>query len=253
MPADSGGERISIIVPVYNEAAGIRSFLIRLRERASAAEIIVVDGQSTDDTATLAEPLCDQLVAAKRGRGRQMNAGARAATGDIFWFLHADTAVPPNCLPQIERTLREKNVAGGYFRIQLPRERFVYRFTDSFAHYAGKMLRMRCGDHGLFCRRPLFEQIGGFPEVDLMEDVELFRALYDCGRMRGLRSRLMVSARRYEAVGPAKLTLAYGLIGMLYAFGVPLPWLAALYRRTCSVGYSYRGEQGRHELALHLP
>jgi rSAM/selenodomain-associated transferase 2 len=235
VPPELRGENISIIAPVCNEAAGIRSFLKRLRERAPAAELIVVDGASDDGTARIAAPFCDQLIKTRRGRARQMNAGAKVATRRILWFLHADTEPPPDCVEKIESALRDERVAGGYFRIQLPRDRMVYRLTDSFAHYAGKVLRIRCGDHGLFCRRETFEGAGGFPEVELMEDVELFRALHQCGRVRGVNSRLIISARRYEQIGPTKLTLAYGLIATLYALGAPLPFLGRLYRRTCSV------------------
>jgi glycosyltransferase involved in cell wall biosynthesis len=157
VPAENGRKLISIIVPVRNEAAGIRLFLTRLRERAPAAEIIVADGESTDGTGEIARELCDRLIAATRGRAIQMNAGAGVASGEVFWFLHADVEVPKNSLAQIERQLRDPNAAGGFFRIQLPRDRMIYRFTDCFAHYAGRLLHIRCGDHGLFCRREIFE------------------------------------------------------------------------------------------------
>ncbi len=235
MSPGPGHGLISIIIPARNEAAGIRAFLAQLRQHAPRAEIIVVDGESNDGTSELARPLCDRLIEAKRGRAIQMNAGACVASGETLWFLHADAEGPDDCLAQIEQQLRDPSVAGGYFRIQLPRDRFVYRFTDSFAHHAGKLLRIRCGDHGLFCRREIFQRIGGFPEVELMEDAEFFRALCRIGRVRSVNARLMLSARRYEKIGPAKLTLAYGVIAMLYALGFPLPLLAALYRRTCSI------------------
>jgi hypothetical protein len=114
----------------------------------------------------------------------------------------------------------------------LPRN-WIYRFTDSFAHYAGILLRMRCGDHGLFCRRTAFLEIGGFPEVPLMEDVEFFRRLQRRGRVKYSRKRILANPRRYEAIGRARLTLAYGSIAILYMFGVPLSKLAALYGRIC--------------------
>ena len=235
MSPELGREKISIIVPVYNDAAGIRSFTRQLPLRAAAAEIVVVDGQSSDQTVDLARSLCDRLIETERSRARQMNTGARAATGEIFWFLHADTAVPDESVAQIQRALRDRSVVGGYFRIRLPRKPLVYRLTDSLAHYAGRLLRIRCADHGFFCRHEVFEQVGGFPEVDLMEDVEFFRMLHRHAKVRSLSSRLMLSARRYEQVGPTKLTLAYGLIATLYVIGVPLARLATVYGRTCSV------------------
>ncbi|MGE5212120.1 MAG: TIGR04283 family arsenosugar biosynthesis glycosyltransferase [Nitrospirota bacterium] len=226
--------QVSIIIPVFNEAPLIRSFLSNLRERTRGAEIIVVDGGSTDGTDWLAKALCDQLIqSVERSRAKQMNAGAKAATGDVFWFLHADAEVPLESLNEITRIMRDPTVCGGFFRIRLPSRPAVYRLTDGFAHYAGLLLRMRCGDHGIFCRRMAFVDAGTFPEVPLMEDVEFFRRLRRCGRIVHSKKRIAASQRRYEAIGPTRLTFAYGLIATLYAFGVPLSKLAQIYQRTC--------------------
>jgi len=224
--------QVSVIVPVFNEAPLIRQFLTHLRERAPGAEIIVADGESTDGTADLAAGHCDRLVESQRSRARQMNAGAQAARGDILWFVHADVEVPLQCLDEIARIMEDANVAGGYFRIRLPRA-VVYRLTDSFAHYAGLLFRIRCGDHGIFCRRTAFVDVGGFPMVPLMEDVEFFRRLHRCGRVVHSERRLVLSPRRYEAVGPARLTFAYGFIATLYIFGVSPSMLASIYERMC--------------------
>src|SRR5881398_3750361 len=227
------GTRISIIVPVWNEAPLIRPFLQHLRERAPETEIIVVDGGSSDGTAELAEKFADRIVTTRRNRAVQMNVGARAASGNVLWFLHVDVELPAQCLDEIGRTLNDPNVAGGYFRIRLPQSPFVYRLTDSFAHYAGILLRMRCGDHGIFCRRQLFEELGGFPETPIMEDVEFFRMLHRRGRVAHTRKRIMANPRRYEQIGHVRLTLAYGLIAALYAAGIPLRVLRWLYAWTC--------------------
>ena len=232
--------QFSIIVPVFNEAPLIRRFLAHLRERAPGAEIIVADGGSTDGTAELAANLCDRLVQSQRSRAHQMNSGADAAHGEILWFVHADAELPLECLDEIARIMHDSNVVGGYFRIRLPRG-LVYRLTDGFAHYAGLLLRMRCGDHGMFCRRTAFVDTGGFPDVPLMEDVEFFRRLRRCGRIVHSNKRIGASPRRYETVGPARLTFAYGSIATLYLFGVSLSTLARIYRRTCC---------GSHEQAI---
>jgi rSAM/selenodomain-associated transferase 2 len=226
------GTKISIIVPVLNEARLIRPFLRHLRENAPEAEIIVADGGSSDGTDRLASAFCDQLVKSDRGRARQMNSGARAASGDLLWFLHVDAEVPQGCLNEIAHVMNDPNVVGGYFRIRLPGG-LIYRLTDSFAHYAGILFRIRCGDHGIFCRRMAFLDMGGFPDVPLMEDVEFFRALHRCGRVHHSAQRILVSPRRYESVGPIRLTLAYGVIATLYIFGTPLSVLARFYGRTC--------------------
>jgi rSAM/selenodomain-associated transferase 2 len=226
--------RVTIIIPVFNEAPLIRPFLSNLRERTRGAEIIVVDGASTDGTDRLAQGFCDQVIrSGERSRAKQMNVGADAAGGDILWFLHADAEVPLESLNEIGRIMRDPKVCGGFFRIRLPRAPAVYRLTDSFAHYAGLLFRMRCGDHGMFCRRTAFVDAGGFPDVPLMEDVEFFRRLRCCGRIVHSKKRIRASPRRYETVGAIRLTVAYGSIATLYLFGVSLSALAQIYRRTC--------------------
>lgn len=226
--------QVSIIIPVFNEALLIRPFLSNLRERTGGAEIIVVDGASTDGTDQLAQGFCDQVIrSGERSRAKQMNAGADAADGDVLWFLHADAEVPLESLNEIDRIMRDSKVSGGFFRIRLPAAPAIYRLTDSFAHYAGLLLRMRCGDHGMFCRRRAFVDAGGFPDVPLMEDVEFFRRLRRCGRIVYSNKRIGASPRRYEKVGPTRLTFAYGLLATLYLFGVSPPKLARIYRRTC--------------------
>src|SRR5215831_2633535 len=193
--------RISVIVPVFNEAPSIRRFLVDLRERAPGAEIILVDGASTDGSAGLAAGFCDQIVRSDQpSRAKQMNLGADAARGDIFWFLHADAKVPMESLNEIARIMRDPEVCGGFFRIRLPAAPAVYRLTDGFAYYAGLLLRMRCGDHGIFCRRMAFIDAEGFPDVPLMEDVEFFRRLRRYGRVVHSNKRIGASSRRYETV-----------------------------------------------------
>jgi len=228
---------VSIIVPVLNEAPLLRSFLAHLRERATGAEIVVADGGSSDGTVELVRDSCDQLVVSERGRAIQMNTGARTAHGDILWFVHVDAEVPWGCLAEIKRIMDDPKVAGGFFRIRLP-QNLVYRLTDTFAHYAGLLLQMRCGDHGIFCRRTAFLDVGGFPEVPLMEDVEFFRLLRRRGRVIWSQKRILASPRRYEIIGSVRLTLAYGLIAALYVFGIPLKKLASIYKRTCCTHFS---------------
>jgi rSAM/selenodomain-associated transferase 2 len=225
---------ISIIIPVLNEASTIQQFLDSLRDRAGDAEIIVVDGGSSDGTFELARDRCDQCLRSVRGRARQMNSGAVAASGKIFWFLHADTEVPADCIQKICDVYRDPEVVGGFFRIRIPSRRFVYRLTDSLAHYAGSILQMRFGDHGFFCRRAVFREIGGFPELPLMEDAEFFRELRQRGRIAIIASRLTSSPRRYEQIGPWRLTLTYGIIALLYFLRIPNRILARIYRKTCA-------------------
>jgi rSAM/selenodomain-associated transferase 2 len=235
-PHDAGASTapsLSIVVPVLNEAELIATFLRHVRARAPEAEIIVADGGSNDATEREAAPLCDRFIRSAPGRSQQLNAGAAAATGDVLWFLHADSELPEGCTSAMAEALRDSGTVGGYFRIQLPATHRIYRLTDSFAHYGGLLLRIRCGDHGFFCRRSVFRETGGFPDVPLMEDVEFYRRLHRFGRVRAVGKRLKTSPRRYEQLGRVRVTLAYGLIATLYAARVPLPWLARLYHSLC--------------------
>lgn len=225
--------KVSIVVPVLNEKKVILDFLTNLRERAAKAEIIVVDGGSSDGTAESTLGLCDQLLRTASGRARQMNTGASRARGDVLWFLHADTTIPETAIANIEDALTNSQTIGGFFRIRVSEQDFIYRLTDSFAHYAGLLLRIRYGDHGLFCRREAFERIGGFPDVSLMEDADFFRKLRRAGRVVVIPDSIIVSPRRYESIGPARLTFAYGLISLLYFLHSPRSLLHSIYRWAC--------------------
>ncbi len=224
---------ISIVVPVLNEALLIESCLRQLRKCVPEAELIIVDGGSTDGTLDRAAPFCDRGIRSRRGRGVQMNAGAEIARGEILWFLHVDVKPPPQCSMKIAQAVSDGDVVGGFFRIQLPRSRFVYRWTDTFAHYAGLILGLRYSDHGFFCRREIFFRIGGFPDEPLMEDADFFRKLRKAGRIAVIEQPLVVDPRRYELIGPVWLTFVYGVISLLYLFHAPRPLLQSIYRQAC--------------------
>jgi rSAM/selenodomain-associated transferase 2 len=225
---------ISIIVPVLNEAAIIRGFLTELRKRAPLAEILVVDGTSADETADYATPLCDRVLQTTAGRARQMNAGARAAQGDVLWFLHADATIPPTAADEIARALSDQRVVGGFFRIRIPRPNIIYRVSDCVAHYAGLLFGIRYGDHGFFCRREVFEKIGGFPEVALMEDADFFGKLRRAGKVCVIEKPILIEPRRYEGIGPIRLTAVFALMSVLYFFHAPRRFLQWIYDRACS-------------------
>jgi rSAM/selenodomain-associated transferase 2 len=226
--------KISIIVPVLNEAALIRSFLVELRKRAPRAEILVVDGNSSDQTAEYAAPVCDRVLRTTAGRARQMNAGARVAHGDVLWFIHADATIPSNATDEIARILDDPEVVGGFFRIRIPRANLIYRVSDCVAHYAGLLFGIRYGDHGFFCRREIFEKLGGFPEVALMEDADFFQKLRRMGKVRAISTPIVIEPRRYERVGPIRLTLVFTAMSVLYFCRAPRRWLRWIYDRACT-------------------
>jgi rSAM/selenodomain-associated transferase 2 len=221
---------ISVIVPVLNEAALLEGFLSHLRALDPEAEIIVIDGGSSDKTIAIAERLADRAIVAPRGRASQMNAGAAIAQGEVLWFLHADLAPPRDSIAQIAALLANPNIAGGYFRLRFPRQEWIYRVSDSVGNLGVDLFGFALGDHGIFCRRSAFDHAGPYPIVPILEDAELCRRLRRVGRMTQLPGKIVSSPRTFETWGPYRTTSVYFLILVLYVGGVPIVWLNRIYR-----------------------
>jgi rSAM/selenodomain-associated transferase 2 len=224
---------LSIIVPVLDERAGIDEFLYHLRARTGAAEIIVVQASDSPCLPNAVATMCDRVLTSERGRAAQMNAGAMAAHGEVFWFVHADCKVPHGCTNEIMHALADAATAGGCFRIRLPRRELIYRVSDIAGNAAVELFGRCYGDHGIFCRRQEFVAIGGYPNVPLFEDAEFYRRLRQRGRTRQLASKIVTSPRRYQRIGAYRLTSAYLLLSLLYLLRVPIPFLARIYQRLC--------------------
>jgi len=226
---------ISIIVPVLNEGDRLRPLLEHLRDRASSAELIMVNAADSQGLPRSVTELCDRALTSRRGRAAQMNAGAGVARGDVLWFLHADCEVPRGCLEEIARALQNREVVGGCFRIRFPRRELIYRVSDVIGNLAVDLFGRCYGDHGIFCRRNAFVAAGGFPNLPLLEDAEFYRQLRRCGRTRQLHSNIITSPRRYEEIGPYRLTAAFLFLSVLYIVRVPISTIARLYERLCVV------------------
>lgn len=225
--------KISIIVPVLNEGSRIGPFLDHLRERATSAELILVNAAGSQSLSGSISGLCDRVLTSPRGRATQMNAGASVASGEVLWFVHADCEVPRGCLAEIMNTLQDRQVVGGCFRIRFPRRELIYRVSDTVGNLAVELFGRCYGDHGIFCRREDFIAVGGYPDLPLFEDAEFSRCLRQRGRTRQLASKIITSPRRYEEIGPRRLTAAYWLLSLLYVLGVPISLLARIYDRLC--------------------
>jgi len=222
---------LSIIVPVLNEAPLLDEFLAKLRTLRAELEIIVVDGGSADGTCSIAQRSGDCVIAATRGRASQMNAGAKIARGEVLWFLHADLEVPATSIERMRRALADPNVVGGCFRLRFPRKELIYRVSDSLGNLGVSVFGFALGDHGIFCRRQVFHQVGGYVDVPILEDAELYRRLRGHGKMRQLREEIVSSPRAYEAHGAYRTTAFYFSILALYVVGFPIPWLNRIHRR----------------------
>jgi rSAM/selenodomain-associated transferase 2 len=223
---------LSIIVPVLNEAPLIGEFLGKVRAIVgSESEIIVVDGGSSDGTGSITERLADRLITAPRGRASQMNAGAAIARADVLWFLHADLEPPLASLAQIQKALADPQVVGGCFRLRFPRRELIYRASDSLGNLGVGVFGFALGDHGIFCRRAAFHRAGGYPDVPILEDAEIYRGLRREGKMQQLREEIVSDPRAYEVHGAYRTTAVYFSILAFYVLGVPIDCLNQIYRR----------------------
>lgn len=223
---------ISIIIPILNEAACIVTCLQALQSlRAQNCELIVADGGSRDDSVTLAEPLADRVIVSTPGRAAQMNAGAQHARGAILWFLHADSLPPPNAADLIRTALAQPQHSWGRFDVRLSGSQPLLRWVETLMNTRSRLTGIATGDQGIFIDRRLFEQIGGYPPIALMEDIALSRMLKRYGRPACLQQRLLTSSRRWEQGGVLRTILLMWRLRLAYFFGADPDALARIYYR----------------------
>jgi rSAM/selenodomain-associated transferase 2 len=223
---------LSVIVPMLNEALTIASTLDAVRRGAPGAEIVVVDGGSIDASVATAQSLSDTLINAPRGRARQMNAGARASHGDALVFVHADTMVPLTFAADIATALSDAAVVGGRFDVELDASALPYRIIGTMISLRSRISRTGTGDQAIFVRRDVFDRLGGFPELELCEDLEFSRRLKRAGPVACLRARVTTSARRWSRDGVTRTVLRMWLIRAMYLLGVPPARLKRMYSDT---------------------
>jgi rSAM/selenodomain-associated transferase 2 len=217
---------------MLNEAAAIASTLHAIRRGASDAEIIVVDGGSADSSVAVAQPLCDTVIVASRGRACQLNAGAKASHGDALAFVHADTIVPPSFAADIASALSDPTVVGGRFDLKLDSTAIPYRIIGAMISLRSRISRSGTGDQAIFVRRDVFDRLGGFPDIELCEDLEFARRMKRVGRVACLRSCVTTSARRWNRDGVMRTVVRMWLIRAMYLLGVPPARLKRMYADT---------------------
>ena len=221
--------KLSIVMPVLNEAAGIEAALRELAPyRRRSTEVIVVDGGSRDATAELARPLADRVIAGPRGRGVQMNAGAAVAQGDVLLFLHADTRLPGDA---------DRLVFDGLARSRRSWGRFNVRFDGGgllalialMMNLRSRLSGIATGDQAMFVTRAAFAAAGGFPPIALMEDVALSARLKRISRPLCLAARVTTSARRWQRHGVLRTILLMWKLRLAFYFGADPVYLAQAY------------------------
>jgi rSAM/selenodomain-associated transferase 2 len=219
---------VSIVVPVLNEAATITDALTRLRRDFPDCELLVVDGGSTDGTPELAAPLAT-VVHSERGRALQMNIGARHTSGDVLWFIHADTIIDPAALAQLRGCLQDPEVAGGGLTLRFDRRGPALDYLAYTSNQRARRLHHIFGDQAMFVRRTVFDELGGFPDLALMEDLELSRRLHRRGRLCVLPATSTASARRLTAHGVWRMIAFMQYLKLLYFAGVDPERIARRY------------------------
>ncbi len=222
---------LSIVVPALNEAQGIEAALRPLQPlRTRGVEVVVADGGSADATATLAAPLADVVLTSERGRGRQQNAGARAARGDVLLFLHADTVLPEGADAVVLDALERSGRGWGRFDVCLSGRTPMLRVVERMISWRSRATGMATGDQAIFVRRDWFERVGGFREVPLMEDLEMSRALKRLGPPLCLRETVTTSSRRWEERGVGRTILLMWRLRLAWWLGADPADLARRYR-----------------------
>ncbi|NET54887.1 MAG: glycosyltransferase family 2 protein [Symploca sp. SIO2E6] len=222
-------DKISIIIPVLNEANTIEELLVRLFD-VQNVEVIVVDGGSQDETMAIAQSLGVKVIATTASRAQQMNAGAAVATGDILLFLHADTSLPSGFDILVRRALEDSRTVAGAFELLIDAQLQGLRLIEQMVNLRSRFFSMPYGDQAIFLRATVFREIGGFPNLPIMEDFEMMRSLRSRGKITILSASVLTSGRRWQQLGVIKTTLINQLVIIGYLLGVSPEIIVRWYR-----------------------
>lgn len=226
---------VSIVMPVRNERAMVAAAMTRLSHDFPSYELVVVDGGSTDGTDELAARTARELTTTVRvatcapGRARQMNRGAHLATGEVLWFVHVDTCVDPHAARSIGDALADPLVVGGGLRLRFDRDSVGLRYLAWTSNIRARRLHWIFGDQAMFVRRSAFDSVGGFPELPIMEDLELSRRLAQLGRLVVVPATSTASSRRFDDHGTWRMLVFMQWLKALYLAGMDPAEIARRY------------------------
>jgi rSAM/selenodomain-associated transferase 2 len=216
---------ISIITPVFNEEKNILPFISHLGSLEGDFELIIVDGGSSDHTVGEVQQCINSfnhkllLLVSERGRGIQMNKGAKMAQGDILLFLHVDCVLEKDALTIMGKVTYDINAAGGGFKQAFSNPDFFLKFQSSIGNIRAGLTQVFFGDYGIFLRKEIFQKIGGYDDIPFLEDVEICRKAKRYGRLLQVDRRIVTSPRRYLKKGKVRLTIAFILANLFNIIG----------------------------------
>lgn len=223
---------LSIIIPTVDEENALALLLTDLRALTTPHELIVSDGGSADGTLDVARAAGAHVACSARGRGTQLAAGARLARGDMLCFLHADVRLDAKAIAELDRAAGFTMDRAAVFHLRIAAQGIVYRLIELMAnHVRTRVLRLPYGDQGLVVSRDMYDAVGGYPALPLMEDVELVRSLRRLAPLRVFDASLLVSARRWERDGPWRRTFRNWAMMLAYSLGMPAERLVRWYRK----------------------
>ncbi|MBD2444215.1 TIGR04283 family arsenosugar biosynthesis glycosyltransferase [Dolichospermum circinale CS-534/05] len=212
-------KQISIIIPTLNEADNIQS-TINSTKSSTNIEIIIVDGGSKDETLLIAKSLGAKIIVSPPGRANQMNMGAMVASGEILLFLHGDTRLPTNFEQMIRKTLAKPGIVAGAFALQINSPHWGLRFVEFGVKWRCNLLQMPYGDQAIFMTKNVFQKVGNFPEIPIMEDFEMIRKLKHLGKIHLLSTPVITSPRRWLKKGILQTTILNQIIIIAYLLGI---------------------------------
>ena len=224
--------KISIIIPALNEGNSIEPALISLSKLSKHVhEIILVDGGSQDNTVEIAQSYVDITIQSPKGRALQMNAGASMASGDVLWFLHADSLVADNADATICKALQTTACKWGRFNIKLSGSRWVFRIIEQLINIRSRLTKIATGDQGIFVLRESFELLNGYTNIPIMEDIDISKRLNNISSPVCLKDIIITSSRRWESTGIIKTVVLMWYLRFAYFIGVPADRLIRKYSR----------------------
>lgn len=235
---------MSIVVPVLDEADWIEQCLARIHTDFTSCELVVVDGGSTDGTVERAAHRA-RVVHSRRGRGPQLNTGAAATSGEVIWFLHADTRIDPTALGQLQAAMADPGVVGGGLSLRFDRSDPALDYLAWSSNQRARRLGHIFGDQALFVRRRVFDRLGGFADIPVMEDFDLSRRLRRQGRLVLLDAASTASTRRFDAHGTLAMIAFMQYLKLLFVAGADPHRLAARYQSGPGLRLPPAGQAGQ--------